>query len=80
MTLLEKRIGDKVNLLSIYELKEDLKLRFERLSSKSEYTKHEEFGEEKALLITKFKEKCQNCGKLGHKSAQCKSKIVRKQK
>jgi hypothetical protein len=51
-------------------------LRFERLSSKFESTKKDDYGEEEALLVTQFKGKCQNWGKLGHKSAQCKSKMV----
>jgi len=36
MLLLEKRIGNKDNPLTIDELKEELSLRFERLSSKGE--------------------------------------------
>jgi hypothetical protein len=41
MLLLEKRIGNKENPLTIEELKEDLSLRFERLSSKSESNEKE---------------------------------------
>ena len=67
MILMEKRIGNKENPLSIDELKEDLNLRFERLSTKSESTRNEDFGEEKALFTSQFKGKCRNCGKLGHK-------------
>ena len=80
MTLMEKRIGNKENPLTIDELKEDLNLRFERLSSKSESTRNDDYGEEKALFVTQFKGKCRNCGKLGHKSAQCKSKAVQEDK
>jgi hypothetical protein len=70
MTLMEKHIGDKLNPLSIDELKEDLTQRYERLSLNSESTRNEDFGEEKALFTTQFKGKCRNCCKLGHKSAQ----------
>jgi Zinc knuckle len=80
MTLMEKHIGNKENPLTIDELKEDLNLRYERLSSKSESTRNVDYGKEKALLVTQFKGKCQNCGKLGHKSAQCKSKAVQEDK
>ena len=73
MTLMEKRLVNKENLLSIDELKYDLNLRNERLSSKSESAKNDDCGKEKALFTTQFKGKCRNCGKLGHKSAQCKS-------
>jgi hypothetical protein len=57
MTLMEKRIGNKENPLSIDELKEDLNLRYERLSSKSESTRNDDYGKEKALL-----------NRLGHRS------------
>jgi hypothetical protein len=32
------------------------------------------------LFIPQFKGKCRNCGKLGHKEAQCKSKQVKDEK
>ena len=70
MLLLEKRIGSKDNPLSIEELKEELNLRFERLSTK----KNDDSGEENALFTSQFKGKCRTCGKIGHKSTQCKSK------
>jgi len=77
MLLLEKRVGNNENPLTIEELKEELSLRFERLLSKSESTKNEGSSEEKALFTTQFKGKCRNCGKLGHKAAQCKSKLAK---
>ena len=80
MILMEKRIGDKMNPLSIDELNEDLKLRYERLSSKSESTKRDDFGEERALFTTQYKGNCRNCGKLGHQSSQCRSKMVKDDK
>jgi hypothetical protein len=67
MTLMEKRIGNRENPLTIDELKEDLNLRYERISFKSESTRNDNYGEEKALFVTQFKGKCRNCGKLGHK-------------
>jgi hypothetical protein len=80
MTLMEKCIGNKENLLSIDDLKEDLNLRYERLTSKSESIRNDDYGKEKALFATQFKGKCQNWGKLGHKSAQCTSKMVQEDK
>jgi gag-polypeptide of LTR copia-type len=70
MTLMEKRIGNKENPPTIDELKEDLNLRYESLSSKSESTRNDEYGKEKALFVTQLKGKCQNCGKLAYKLAQ----------
>jgi hypothetical protein len=52
MKLMEKCIGNKENPLTIDELKEDLNLRYEILSSKSEYTRNDDYGEEKALFVT----------------------------
>jgi gag-polypeptide of LTR copia-type len=73
MLLLEKQIGNKENPLSIEELKEELKLQFERLST----SQNDNLGEESALFTSQFKAKYRNCGKLGHKAAQCKSKHVK---
>jgi hypothetical protein len=41
---------------------------------KTETAKINNLGEEKALMVTQFKGKRRNCGKIGHKAAQCKSK------
>jgi hypothetical protein len=80
MLLLEKRIGSKENPLTIDELKEELSLRYERLLMKTETAKMKNLGEEKALLVTQFKEKCRNCGKIGHEAAQYKSKQMREER
>jgi uncharacterized Rmd1/YagE family protein len=42
--------------------------------------KNDESGKEKALFTTQFKGKCRNCGKLGHKAAQCKFKQAKEEK
>jgi gag-polypeptide of LTR copia-type len=65
MTLMEKRIGNKMDPLSIDELKKDLNLRYERLSSKSESTRNDDYGEEKALFVTQFKGKCSVITEIG---------------
>jgi gag-polypeptide of LTR copia-type len=49
MTLTEKRVGNKDNLLSIDELKEDLNVRYERLSSKTRSTRNDNYGREGAV-------------------------------
>jgi hypothetical protein len=77
--LLEKRIGSKENSLSVDESKKELSLRYERLLMKTEAAKIndlgeenakiDDLGEEKALVVTLFKGKCRNCGKIGHKAA-----------
>jgi hypothetical protein len=80
MLLLENRIGSKENQLSIDESKEELILRYERLLMKTETAKVNDLGEEKVCVVTQFKSKCRNCGKIGHKAAQCKSKKMRKER
>jgi hypothetical protein len=80
MLLLEKRIGSKENPLTIDELKKELSLRYERLVMKTETAKINDLGEEKALVVTQFKGKCRNCGKIGHKVAQCKLKQMREER
>jgi hypothetical protein len=77
MLLLEKRIRRKENPLTIDELKEELSLRYERLSMKSETAKINDLGKEKALVVIRFKSKRQNCGEVGHKVDQSKSKQMR---
>jgi hypothetical protein len=75
MLLLEKQIGNKDNPLSIEELKEELNLRFERLST----SQNNNLGEESALFTSQFKGKCRNCGKLGHTQRNVsQSKLMKK--
>ena len=74
MVLLEKRIGNKSNPLEVDELREELNLRYERLCNQSESNNESKANEEHALFTSQFKGKCRNCGKIGHKAFQCKSK------
>jgi C2H2 zinc-finger/Zinc knuckle len=80
MLLLEKRIVDVNNPLTIEELKEELTLRFERMTSKTDSAKGKGSFDEKALLMGYLKGKCRNCGKLGHKTSQCKSRQIEETK
>jgi hypothetical protein len=61
MLLLEKWIGSKENPLTIDELKEELSVRYERISMKTETAKINNLGEENTLVITEFKGKFRNC-------------------
>jgi gag-polypeptide of LTR copia-type len=70
MLLLEKRIVDVNNPLTIEKLKEELTLRFERLTSKTDSAKLKSSFDKKAMFMRQFKGKCCNCGKLGHKASQ----------
>jgi Zinc knuckle len=79
-SLLEKHIVDANNPLTLEKLKEELTLRFERLTSKIDSAKLKGSFDEKALFMGQFKGKCRNCGKLGHKASQCKSRQVEETK
>jgi hypothetical protein len=46
-------------------------LKYERLSLVAETSNDIDLTEEKALFTIQFKDKCQNCGKMGHKATDC---------
>ena len=79
VSLLEKRLGNKDEPLTIDEVWEDLSLRYEKINKKDD--KDEEVNKEsghgdKALgtYEKKFKGRCNYCGIHGHKSINCKSR------
>jgi hypothetical protein len=74
MVLWEKRIGSKSNPLEVDELREELNLCYERLCNQSASNNESEANEEHALFASQFKGICRSCGKIGHKTFQCKSK------
>ncbi len=55
LALLEKRIGDKERPLTVYEIRAELSLRFERLAMKSAGSEDGEVVEEHALLAVSLK-------------------------
>ena len=73
LALLERRIGDKDNPLTVEEIRAELSLRFERLSNNLSNNDNNEEAEEMVLFGGQFKGKCRNCGKIGHKLFQCKN-------
>jgi hypothetical protein len=80
MLLIEKCIVDVNNPLTIEDLKEELTLRFEKMTCKTDSAKLKGLFDEKALLMGQLKGKCCNCGNLGHKASQCKSSQVEETK
>jgi gag-polypeptide of LTR copia-type len=73
VALLERRIGDEKDLLTVSEIRSELSLRFERLNNHSN-NENGKALDEMALYTGQFKGKCTNCGKIGHKSFQCKNR------
>jgi hypothetical protein len=70
--LMEKCIGSTVDPLSVEDLRADLNLQFERLHMNED--DDDATTEEKALNAVQFKGRCHNCGKYGHKGAECQNK------
>ena len=68
---LEKRIGASVDPLTIKELREELSLKFQKLNGGKSGGATTDSEGEIGLFAGGFKGKCHNCGKIGHKSAQC---------
>jgi hypothetical protein len=63
---LEKRIGDKDKPLIVEEIRAVLTLRFERLKMKSRKNQENEELKEHGLFTGQLKDKCRNCGRIGH--------------
>jgi hypothetical protein len=66
LVTIEKRVNDKVNPLTIDEIKDDLNLRFERLNKKANEQNESKVVEDLTLFGVQFKRKCRNHG--GHRS------------
>ena len=66
VALLEKRIGNSSNPLTVDELGEELNLNFERMNAKKD-DGADDGDAEQALVFGQFKGKFHNCGKIGHK-------------
>jgi hypothetical protein len=74
LAMMEKRINNKINPLTVDEIRADLNLRFERLNEKKDDTDNKD-NEDVAFFGGQYKGKCRNCGMMGHKSTNCKNKI-----
>jgi hypothetical protein len=70
---LEDRLGASIDPLTIVELRDALNLKYERIKETKNFVKDDE-DSEIALYGGGFKGKCNNCGKIGHKSADCRDK------
>jgi len=72
--MMEKRINDKMNPLTVDEIRDDLNLRVERLNEKINDNENED-NQDVAFFAGQFKGKCRNCGLIGHKARGCKNKF-----
>jgi hypothetical protein len=60
--MMEKRVTDNSNPLTINKIRDDLNLRFERLNENKNEESENDNNQEVAFFCGQFKGKCQNCG------------------
>jgi purine-nucleoside phosphorylase len=65
LAMMEKRVTDKSNPLTIDKIRDNLNQRFKRLNENDN-------DQEVACFGGQFKGKCRNCGTIGHKAKDCK--------
>jgi hypothetical protein len=68
LAMMEKRVTDKSNPLTIDKIRDDLNLRFEILNEKQYEESENNNTQEVAFFYGQFKGKCRNCGAIGHKA------------
>jgi hypothetical protein len=68
LAMMEKRVTDKSNPLTIDKIRDDLNLIFERLNEKQNEKIVDDNNQEAEFFGDQFKGKCQNCGAIGHKA------------
>jgi hypothetical protein len=77
LSMMEKRVADKSNTLTVDEICDELNLIFERLTKKQNKKNENDNSQEVAFFGGQFKGKCLNCGVIGHKAKDCKTKFYR---
>jgi hypothetical protein len=75
LAMMEKKLNDNMNLLTVDEVRDDLKLRFERLNIKSNEDSKNGNSQDVAFFGGQFKGKCRNFGVIGYKARDCKNKF-----
>ena len=70
---LEKRIGSRSDPLTVKELREELKLKYQKLNGGKYGGPTEDQEGEIGLFAGGYKGKCHNCGNIGHKSKDCRA-------
>jgi len=70
---LEERFGSTSNPLTIKDMRSELNLKFACLKRQSE---EQSETDQVLAAFCRFKGKCSNCGKYGHKSSECHSKMM----
>jgi Zinc knuckle len=74
LDMMEKRLNDKKNPLTVDGIRDDLNLKFERLNEKNDDNENDD-NQDVAIIGRWFKGMCRNCGVIGHKARDCKNKF-----
>jgi hypothetical protein len=67
LAMMEKRVTDKSNPLTIDGIRDNLNLRFERLNEKQNEESENDNNQEVAFFVGQFKGKFRNCGQYSAK-------------
>ncbi len=76
LSKLEEKLGSTTTVLTIDDVRAELRLRYARMTAKKNTKQLEDAESEKALAaFNKFKGTCTFCGKIGHKATACFSRL-----
>ena len=70
---LEERVDSVINPLGIEDVRQKLSEKFEKMKIRKKFKNDSDDEDEQALYTTKFKGRCNKCGKFGHKAKDCRS-------
>ena len=70
---LEERVDSVINPLGIEDVRQKLSEKFEKMKIRKKIKEDSEDEDDQALFTTKFKGRCNKCGKFGHKAKDCRS-------
>ena len=72
---LEERVDLVINPLGIEDVCQKMSEKFEEIRLRKKVKEDTDDKEEQALFTTKFKGRCNKCGKFGHKAKVCRSNV-----
>ena len=72
---LEERVDSVTNPLGLEDVRQKLSEKYEKMRLRKKFKDESDDDEEQALFATKFKGRCNKCGKFGHKAKDCRSNI-----
>ena len=70
---LEERVDSVINPLGLEDVRQKLSEKYEKMRLRKRFKDDSDDEDEQALFATKFKGRCNKCGKFGHKAKDCRS-------